>query len=84
MRCILVKYEDFKKDKVNFISSLCGALDLPVKKDITLIMDRPFQPKGNTKIAPGEFFGKNIDIIIQLCGKRMEELGYKIPKRINQ
>lgn len=76
-RCILVKYEDFMKDKEGFIRELSSQLDLPIKQSITSVMDKSFQPRGNTNINLKNFFGpQNTDIIYNICGERMEELGY--------
>lgn len=75
-RCVLVKYEDFMKDKENFIHELCVKSGRPAKNSIQGIKNRQFQPKG-VDMDLLEFFGQdNIQKIDAVCGKRMEELGY--------
>lgn len=77
--CILVRYEDFKQNKDKFITSLCERLNFEPKTNIKPIMDKQFQPRGNSQIKPELFFGANLSTVIKLCGKKMKELGYEIP-----
>ena len=84
-RCILVKYEDFTKNKEDMIASLAKDLDLPVVRSIKKIQNHQFQPKGITNANLNTFFGeKNIAVIKEVCGKRMKELNYEIPQILNQ
>ena len=76
-RSVLVKYEDFKKDKENFIKNMSNRLNLPIKRSIADVMDKPFQPRGNSNVDLKSFFGpQNIKVIYNICGERMEILGY--------
>lgn len=76
-RCRLIKYEDFKNDKENFIVDLCMNLDLPVTNSIKDIKNIQFQPKGNRSVNLKKFFGDtNLKIIEDNCGRRMNKLGY--------
>lgn len=84
-RCVLIKYEDFNKDKVNFIENLATEFALKRQKDINNIADKPFQPKGKANIDLVEFFGnKNIELINTICGNRMRELGYDLNIILNK
>ncbi|TXB62990.1 sulfotransferase, partial [Phaeodactylibacter luteus] len=63
-RCVLVKYEDFNKEKEPFIEDLADVLGMPKKKDISHLLDKDFQPRGNSNVDLKVFFGKrNYDII---------------------
>src|SRR5699024_10989030 len=62
-RCKLVKYEDFKKDKENFIKDLSKQLSLPAKRSIADVMDKPFQPRGKSNVNLKKFYGpKNTEM----------------------
>lgn len=83
--CVLVKYEDFMRDKVEFIENLAKEFTFEKVNDISNIIDNSFQPRGNPKTNLMEFFGqKNIDIITQVCGQRMSELGYNKNEILNK
>lgn len=58
-RCIFVKYEDFLKDKIEFIDDLCEKLNLSPKNNITEILDYNFQPRGRSNTNLNEFFGED-------------------------
>ncbi len=74
---IFVRYEDFVKDKVNFIKALAEKLSLEGKRDFTHLIHKPFQPRGNSSVPLMEFFGeKNLHRILEICGSRMEQLNY--------
>lgn len=75
----LVKYEDFNKDKVNFINQLSVKMGYQAKNDISAKVNIQYQPKGNKKINWNDFFGeKNLHKIQNICGVQMKKLGYKI------
>lgn len=75
---IPVKYEDFMKDKQNFILKLAQSLGIPVKNDISESLDIQYQPRGNRDISWIDFFGgKNLQRIQQICEKKMECFGYQ-------
>ncbi len=73
----LVRYEDFKRDKVSFISNLALKMGFKPKFDIAAKIDIQYQPKGNHDISWLDFFGqKNLDRIINICGSGMQRVGY--------
>ena len=75
---ILVKYEDFTKNKVKVINELAEKLNLTVSRDVEKILDYQFQPKGkNRNTDPEKFFGKeNYNKIIKICSSELRQLGY--------
>lgn len=80
-KCVLVKYEDFVNDKIGFIEGLAKEFNLENVNDISNIVDKPFQPKGNSDTDILKFFGKrNLEVISEICGERMKELGYNQKK----
>ncbi|MBN8697653.1 MAG: sulfotransferase domain-containing protein [Bacteroidetes bacterium] len=76
---ILVKYEEFREDKIGIINNLIENINDEIKQDISSIMNKQFQPKGeNSSISPQFFFSKkNYDIIAEIC----EKLYFEIYKR---
>lgn len=77
MRCILVKYEDFKKDKNKTIDKICTHLNYETVNSIDELKNHNFQPKGNPNVDLKVFFGSNYEIINDICGKQMRKFGYK-------
>jgi hypothetical protein len=78
---ILVRYEDFNKDKVKSIAKLARELELTGKCDISDSVDIQFQPAGNRAVSWKKFFGeKNLLKINRRCSERMKLLGYSIEK----
>ncbi len=77
-RLILVKYEDFIKNKVGEIARLTKKLNLASKKDIVRRVDFQYQGRGqNRGISWYEFFGEtNLAKIEGICGSRMKRFGY--------
>ncbi|MBK6950235.1 MAG: sulfotransferase [Haliscomenobacter sp.] len=74
---ILVRYEDFKAAKTDTIHTLCDALGLPVKADITPYLEVPFQPPGVPPRSWVAFFGEgNLKRLEEICGEQMMEFGY--------
>lgn len=75
---ILVKYEDFLKDRIGILNRLSEELELKTIADISAILEKSFQPKGKKSHQnPIKFFGeKNLNIITHLCKKNMEKLEY--------
>lgn len=75
---ILVKYENFLKDKIGILNKLSKELGLKNTDDISTLLDKAFQPKGkNSTQNPIEFFGEeNLNIITRICKINMEKLGY--------
>ncbi|SHJ16358.1 Sulfotransferase family protein [Mesonia phycicola] len=56
--CVLVKYEDFVEDKLTFIDGLLDEFDFEKKNDITNILDKNFQPKGQVVKDYVSYFGE--------------------------
>src|SRR5690606_9258004 len=77
-RCfVLVRYEDFIQSKTEHIRKLAGELGLPMKQDISAIVDQEFQPKGERVKSYAGFFGeKNLGIIEDTCSSYMRLFGY--------
>ena len=76
---ILVRYEDFVKDKLQSIRLLSEGFGWIQHNDISLMLNKQFQPKGNRAISWEDFFGlKNLQKIENYCAKNMEEVGYDI------
>lgn len=78
-KMILVRYEDFLKDKVGIIEHLASELDIYKRSDINDKVDIQFQPRGNREISLKRFFGpENLAMIEKICGERMKEFGYVV------
>lgn len=78
-RFILIKYEDFLRNKKASIEGLAGKLGLSIKEDIGSLVDVQYQRKGNPEISPNKFFGdKNQELIRKICGESARRLGYKL------
>ncbi|UOQ45696.1 sulfotransferase [Halobacillus salinarum] len=79
---LLIRYEDFVKDKEAQIASLARKLGLEAINDISSKVDIQYQPAGNKKVNKLEFFGEeNLKKIETICGPKMEEFGYQ-PKLV--
>lgn len=73
----LIRYEDFKVDRVESISILAGKIGLDVNQDISNIVNTQFQFRGNSNVNLLEFFGKsNLQKIENICGQEQKKLGY--------
>jgi len=76
-KMILVRYEDFLKDKLFAIRILASKLLIDFKNDISDKLDIQYQPKGDRDISWKQFFGKeNLRKIEFICESRMKRLGY--------
>ena len=75
---ILVKYEDFLKDKIKVINNLSRELNIEKVNDISSLLNTQFQPVGkNKKVDVQEFFKeKNYQKILSICKENMERLAY--------
>jgi len=72
----IVRYEDFKEDKKNFIEGLCLELELDVSGDIQGLVDVQYQPKG-ASVDHLQFFGEeNLACIDAACLKYYKEFDY--------
>jgi len=77
-RMILVRYEDFVKDKIGLIDYLGQALELNQVHKINNIINHNFQPPGkNRNISWNNFFGReNLLKIERKCRDHMENFDY--------
>lgn len=83
-KCLFVSYELFMNNKVDFIDKLCHKLKLKKKNSIIHLLDKDFQPRGNTNVDIKAFFGeKNYQIITDICSKKAEELESKFSFKTN-
>lgn len=75
---VLIRYEDFVKDKAGVIAQLARQVGLIPRRDITAFMDVQYQPRGDHSITWSEFFGvDNLHRIETICSSRMSYFGYK-------
>jgi hypothetical protein len=73
----LIRYEDFRRDKVGEIERLAEHLGLRTVCDISGHVDVQYQSKGDTTLHWSEFFGpENLERIHSRCGARLKALGY--------
>ncbi len=74
---ILLRYEDFLKDKIASIRELAQYLKLPRQNDISHFIDFNFQPPGNKGVTMANFFGDNLERIERACYDNMKKFGYE-------
>jgi hypothetical protein len=75
---IMIRYEDFLKDKVGEISKLAKALAQVPVNDISDRVDIQYQPRGMHGVSWESFFGsENLSRIERICAKQMDFFGYK-------
>jgi len=74
---VLIKYEEFLKNKKQSIVDLSDQLSLKSSSSIDDLIDLPFQPKGDNSLPLEAFFGKeNLKKIEKICKKNMLEFNY--------
>jgi len=74
---VLVKYEDFLSNKMQFIQSLARDLEFDVIRDISSLTDKQFQPKGVATPIEDYFSRSQIAMIRSVCAPGMSWLGYE-------
>lgn len=75
---VLVRYEEFKKDKVGTIDALARELGLEPTKNIDSLLERPFQKPGKPIRDYRSYFGEaNYATIIESCRVGMKDLRYE-------
>lgn len=80
---LLVRYEEFLKDKLGELTRLAQSLRLNPVNDITDSMNVQFQPRGNRDINLLDFFGdRNLDRIERICSGRMKMLDYPLSREL--
>jgi hypothetical protein len=76
-RMVVARYEDFLEDKAGFIERLAAGLAIVGKRDVSHEVDVQFQPAGDRRVTPREFFGPaNLARIERICAERMPLFGY--------
>jgi hypothetical protein len=75
----LIRYEDFIEDKIKSINSYCEGLNIEKINDISHLVDKQYQPKGENKGKDVNklFSEKVIENIEYICSSGMQKLGYK-------
>ena len=74
---ILIRYEDFLREKTKTIEAIAEELGLCKKNDISDIVDIQYQPRGDHSTPIEIFFGEeNLNIIEQTCHENMKLLQY--------
>jgi len=72
--CAIVSYEDFNMNKEEYIEQLAIKLGLKPINTITHLVDKQFQPKGNSNVNLKDFYGeKNYSKIENICNKLIKE-----------
>lgn len=79
-RLVVIRYEDFMKNKIEAIDQLANELHLKTSGDISKDVDRQYQPQGDRDVSWIDFFGKeNLKRIESICGEQMKKFGYEVP-----
>lgn len=79
---LLVRYEDFVKDKLGTIQELAKKLGLVQVNEIVNKLDIQYQPAGNNNSSWLDFFGSNnLARIETICHEKMQIFGYLISHR---
>ncbi|MEP1216119.1 MAG: sulfotransferase [Marinobacter sp.] len=73
----LIRYEDFRSDKVAQVRQLAADLGFKATKDISGLVDIQYQPRGDNSGSYEAFFGEeNLSMIEQIVGPQLEPFGY--------
>jgi hypothetical protein len=76
---VLIRYEDFVKDKIKAIKQILEYLNLEYIHDISERIDYQFQPRGDREISWIDFFGEeNLSKIEGICKNSMAKFGYLV------
>lgn len=82
--CIIVRYEDFLKDKEGYICDLATKLGFVGKNEISHLVNHQFQSKGDRDVNLLEFYGQeNFKLIEEICGELMNSYDYHSPSLSN-
>ncbi|MDR5726762.1 MAG: hypothetical protein RB191_04755 [Terriglobia bacterium] len=74
---VLVRYEDFLRNKKSKIAEIAQAFDLEVADDVTPLLEVEYQPRDKISEAPHLFFGSNHRRIENICGSAAASFGYQ-------
>lgn len=76
-KMLLIRYEDFIKEKTKIINQMCNALTCEIKKDISSIVDVNYNITGNKNVEWDKFYGKtNLERINEICAEGMKFFNY--------
>lgn len=75
--CFEIRYEDFTANKKTAIFNLAKRLGFDALADIDHLVDVQYQPKGNTAVRWGDFFGASqLAVIDRVTGPLLRKFGY--------
>ena len=78
-KMILIRYEDFLKDKVSQIEKLAQQLGLKPVNDIADKVNIQFQVRGDKNVKWQDFFGKdNLSKIELICAENLRKFNYLV------
>lgn len=78
-RYVLVRYEDFNREKKRCIEGLARKLGLSPDRPFEHLLDHQFQPAGRSDMPALTFFGRrNWDRIARACRPSMNAFGYDL------
>jgi hypothetical protein len=73
---IVIKYETFTNNKIDFIEDLARKLNLPLHHNIEHLINYNFQPKGKKEDKSKFFTLEQINKIEDVCREKMDLYGY--------
>lgn len=77
---VLIKYEDFLKEKKNEIYRLAQNCNLEIKGNIDALLEQQMQSKSINSKSLFDYYGeKNFNLIKTLCSNNMSYFNYSIP-----
>ncbi len=80
-RMLLIRYEDFSRDKIGELERLAETLGLEKKRDVSGRVNVQFQPAGDRSVRWDQFFGtENLSRIERICADRMKRFGYPLSR----
>ncbi|HEY5339219.1 MAG TPA: sulfotransferase [Rhizomicrobium sp.] len=82
-RITIVRYEDFNTDKAATIERLAKAAGLPLRQDVSHLVDHAFQRRAEKRtLSARQYFGaENFARIESICGEAALSLGYETPAK---
>jgi hypothetical protein len=75
-RAVVIRYEDFNRNKAETIDRLVKSLNLTARHDISGMVDHSFQRSGKSSASLSEFFGANLARIESICAETAARFGY--------
>jgi hypothetical protein len=77
-RYVLLRYEDFLRNKTESINSLASSLNLEIIEDVAPYVDAQYQRASDKRISVPAFFGEqNLSRINTICAEYMNLLQYQ-------